>query len=158
MPHLVISVQSYPSTGTNINVHNGHVRNSTQRNLCKASIYTICKTVHFHREKDTLFVQMYTFTKVCQQTPISHSTLSTKATFRFNNLLQRMQQKGRLSLQTEVRFSCPFSCYTSPQVLMVKLNLPMCLIKHIGSEELEAQCHVLDAGKGHHHVQAAFHQ
>jgi len=41
-----------------------------------------------------------------------------------------MQQEGRRSLKTEVRFSCPFSCYTSPQVLTVKMNLPLCLIKH----------------------------
>jgi len=58
------------------------MRNSIHRNLCKASIYTICKTVHFHRQKDTLSVQMYTFTKVCQQTLISHSALSTMAAFR----------------------------------------------------------------------------
>jgi hypothetical protein len=132
------------------------MRNSTYRNLCKASIYTICKTVHFHRQKDTLFVQMYTFTKVCQHTLISHSALSTMIAFRFNNLLQRKWQEGRLSLQTEVHFSCPFSCYTSPPVLTVKLNLPLCLWRHSGV--LEAQCHVLDGGKSHHHVQAVFPQ
>ena len=106
------------------------MRNSTHRSLCKASIYTISKTVHFHRQKDTLSVQMYTFTKVCQQTLISHSALSTMVDFRFNNLLQRMQQEDRLSLPTEVHFLCHFSCYTSPPALMVKLNLPLCLINH----------------------------
>jgi hypothetical protein len=112
-------------------------------------------SVHFHRQKDTLFVQMYTFTKVCQQTLISHSALSTKAAFRFNNLLLRMKDEGRLSLQTEVHFSCPFSWYTSPPVLTVKVNLPMCLIKH---HTMKAQCHVPDGEKGHHHAQAAFPQ